>query len=149
MGYDLLRKGRFSERNRAYFVTTVTHGRKRTFEDFYCARILINTMKRLDEQNYVSSYSFVVMPDHVHWLFQLGDSASLSDVMKKFKSISAQHINKYIGQGGCVWQKAFYDRAIRDGEDVKQISRYIIANPLRSGLVENIELYSHWDACWL
>ena len=106
-------------------------------------------MKRLNEQNYVNSYSFVVMPDHVHWLFQLGDNASLSNVMKKLKAVSAQHINKHIGQGGSVWQKAYYDRAIRNDEDVKQISRYIIANPLRAGLVENVELYSHWDACWL
>ena len=36
-----------------------------------------------------------------------------------------------------------------DGEDIKALSRYIVANPLRAGLVENIGEYSHWDAIWL
>ena len=72
MGYDQLRKGRYSESNRAYFLTTVTYGRKRIFEDLYCARALINVMRELDEEGYVNSYGWVVMPDHLHWLFQLG-----------------------------------------------------------------------------
>ena len=70
-------------------------------------------------------------------------------MVKRLKGISAQRINNYAGRSGSVWQKAYYDRAIRKNEDIKQLSRYIIANPLRAGLVENIGLYSHWDAKWI
>ena len=42
-----------------------------------------------------------------------------------------------------------YDHALRKDEDVKKIARYIIANPLRAGLVEKIEDYPYWDAVWL
>ena len=42
-----------------------------------------------------------------------------------------------------------YDHGLRDGEDIKQLSRYILANPLRAGLVEFAGDYPHWDAVWL
>lgn len=89
------------------------------------------------------------MPDHLHWLFQLGDKGSLSDVMKRLKAVSARAINKRLNRQGSVWQKAYHDRAIRDGEDIKQLARYIVGNPLRGGLVDDVAFYSHWDAVWL
>ncbi|MES9878966.1 MAG: transposase, partial [Candidatus Sedimenticola sp. 1PA] len=33
--------------------------------------------------------------------------------------------------------------------DIKELARYIVANPLRGGLVESIGDYPHWDAMWL
>jgi putative transposase len=29
------------------------------------------------------------------------------------------------------------------------VARYIVANPLRAGLVNRVEDYSHWDSIWL
>ena len=154
MGYSALRKGRFSEENRVYFVTTVTHDRRKFFTDLRLARIVISTMKQLNDEQYVKSFSWVLMPDHLHWLFQLGNGSNkfeptLSVVMKRLKAISAQRINVYLDRQGSVWQKAFYDHGLRDGEDIQQLARYIVANPLRAGLVECIGDYPHWDAAWL
>ncbi len=149
MSYNDLRKGRFSESNQFYFVTTVTHERKPVFNRFSSSRILINTMKHLDKHNYVNSLSWVVMPDHLHWLFQLSDMSTLPEVMKRLKASSARSINRAINRQGAIWQKSYYDRALRYDEDIKRLSRYIIANPLRAGLVKDIGDYSHWDAVWL
>ena len=149
MGYNELRKGRFSESNQIYFVTTVTHRRNQLFNDFNSARIVINTMKNLDESGYVNSLSWVLMPDHLHWLFQLGDKITLPSVMKRIKAISARSINHKLNRQGQVWQRSYYDQGIRCDEDVKQLSRYIIANPLRAGLVKEIGEYSYWDAVWI
>ena len=89
------------------------------------------------------------MPDHVHWLFQLGEVATLSAVMKKFKARSALAVNRYLQRDGTVWQKAFYDHAVRDEDDIPGIARYMVANPLRAGLVERIGDYPLWDAKWV
>lgn len=89
------------------------------------------------------------MPDHVHWLFQLGERADLPTTIKRFKACSAQRVNDHLNRCGALWQKAYYDRALRREEGVKDIARYIIANPLRAGLVENIGDYPLWDAIWL
>ncbi|MCF6281296.1 MAG: hypothetical protein L3J28_03650 [Candidatus Polarisedimenticolaceae bacterium] len=42
-----------------------------------------------------------------------------------------------------------HDRAIRKEEDLVAIARYIVANPLRAGLVKSIKDYPHWDCVWL
>ena len=92
--------------------------------------------------------AFVVMPDHVHWLFELGN-LSLADVVRSLKAASAREINQHLGQNGAIWQKNYFDRAIRKDEDLRTIARYIIANPLRAGLVAHIGEYPHWDAIWI
>jgi putative transposase len=48
-----------------------------------------------------------------------------------------------------VWQRGFYDRAIRKEEDLLAVARYIVANPLRAGLVSQLSDYPFWDAVWL
>ncbi len=48
-----------------------------------------------------------------------------------------------------VWQKGYHDRAVRREEDLRHIARYIVANPLRAGLVRKVGDYPLWDAIWL
>jgi REP element-mobilizing transposase RayT len=89
------------------------------------------------------------MPDHLHWLFQLVDSRSLSTSVNAVKSFSARRINALTGSAGRVWQKGFHDHGIRRDEDLETIARYIVANPVRARLVRRIADYPHWDAIWL
>ena len=150
MTYDDLRKGRYSEQQRAYFVTTALAERERRyFTDFPCARLVVKEMRALHDDGAVCSLAWVVMPDHVHWLFQLGEGMDLSAAVKRFKARSAHRVNGYLHRQGTLWQKAFYDHAVRKDEDVQGIARYIVANPLRAGLVEHIGDYPLWDAVWL
>ena len=150
MLYDSLRKGRVSEPGRTYFITAVLCERERRyFADFRCARCVIEEMRALHDDETVNSFTWVVMPDHVHWLFELGDGADLSLAIKRFKARSAQRVNRYLHRRGTLWQKAFYDHALRKEEDWQGVTRYIVANPLRAGLVEHIGDYPLWDAIWL
>jgi putative transposase len=32
---------------------------------------------------------------------------------------------------------------------LRNLARYVVANPLRAGLVDSIRDYPHWDAVWL
>jgi REP element-mobilizing transposase RayT len=89
------------------------------------------------------------MPDHLHWLFQLGTGLSLSDVVKALKARSAHQINKVLTRQGVVWQKAFHDHAIRREEDLRHHGRYLVANPLRKRIVTEIGCYPLWDAVWI
>jgi putative transposase len=89
------------------------------------------------------------MPDHLHWLLQLQDG-SLQSLVRRFKSTSGAAINRaFLTPGARVWQPGFHDRAVRDGEDIRGIARYIVANPLRAGLVRSVREYPHWNASWL
>ena len=148
MPYDDLRKGRFSQSSYVYSVTTVTMGRAPLFSDIRCGRLVVAEMRRLHDETVLESLAWVLMPDHLHWLFQLGETANLSGAMKLFKARSARTLNQYLHKSGSIWQKAYYDHALRHDEDLRTTADYIIANPVRAGLVSNIGEYSLWDTKW-
>ncbi|OAI11230.1 transposase [Methylomonas koyamae] len=149
MPRDDLLKGRFSEANRVYHITICTENRQPWFKDFACGRVVVNQMHQIDPQQLLSSLAWVLMPDHLHWLLQLGQQQSLSHVIKLLKGRSAAAVNQHLQRQGSLWQRGFYDHALRRDEDLQQVARYIIANPLRAGLVEKIGDYPLWDAIWL
>ena len=143
-----LRKGRFSETGRAYLVTTVTYERKTVFHDWRLARLLVAELRQATKMSLVESLAWVIMPDHLHWLFILRQG-TLDSVINRVKSRSAISINCHISTSGRFWQKGFHDRAIRREEDILPVARYIVANPLRAGITDNIGAYPWWDAAWL
>lgn len=149
MPRDDLLIGRYSEPHRAYHITTVTEGRIPYFADFWRGRLVVAEMRKLEEEQFLRSLAWVIMPDHAHWAFQLGEIATLSNTIKAFKARSSLAINRSLGRQGQLWQRGFYDHAIRKDEDLKAVCRYIVANPLRKGLVEHIGDYPLWDAIWV
>lgn len=148
-GSRALRKGRFSEPGRYYILTTVTHLRKPFFKNIWYGRIVVEEMRRLDRDGYVKSMAWVLMPDHLHWLVEIGQDSLLPKVMMYVKGRSAHRINKEIQHHGRIWNKGFHDHALRKEEDVQNIARYIVSNPLRAGLVQSIGEYPLWDAVWI
>ena len=109
---------------------------------------MVAEFKRTHEAGQVNSLAWVVMPDHFHWLVELKQS-TLPALMLATKSRSARAINARLGRSGRFWQKGFHDRAIRREEDLQAVARYIIANPLRAGIVRRVHDYPLWDAIWV
>lgn len=145
-----LRKGRLSIPGQIYLVTTVTQKRQPIFNNFYNARFVVHALKYTEQVRQLESLCFVIMPDHLHWLFSLGNSGCLSQVVADVKRRSAYRINEHNQRpGSAVWQPGFHDYALRKEEEIKDVARYIVANPLRAGLVEKVGDYSYWDAVWL
>ena len=132
-----------------YLVTTVTHGRRPLFSDPRLARAVIRALRDLSEEGVCTTHAFVVMPDHLHWLFTL-TAGSLAGLVARGKSRSAQAINIQLSkQGAPVWQRGFHDHALRRDEDLQAVARYVVANPVRAGLVDSARNYPWWDAEWV
>ncbi|CDF86036.1 Conserved hypothetical protein [Pseudomonas knackmussii B13] len=140
-----LRKGRHSIPGQIYLLTTVTADRERLFEDWSTSQ---QVCREIHATDCLQSLAWVLMPDHLHWLFLLNEG-SLEQAMQRFKSRSAIIANTSSNRTGKVWQSGFHDRAIRREEDLKAVARYVIANPLRAGLVKRISDYPFWNAAWL
>ncbi|MDO8437143.1 MAG: transposase [Nitrosomonadaceae bacterium] len=147
-GNAALRRGRYSEPNRIYLVTACTHHRAPLFQDWRAGRLVVAEMRRLHELSQVESLAWVVMPDHWHWLLQLGEMIDLAQVMNVIKGRSAMAVNRSLGRTGPVWQRGYHDHALRHDEDVRVVARYVIANPVRAGLVAHVGEYPLWDAVW-
>jgi REP element-mobilizing transposase RayT len=143
-----LRKGRFSEHGRTYLITSVVQKRHPIFSDWRIGRLLVDELRTTEKTGLVQSLAWVVMPDHLHWLVTL-QSGDLPTLMRCIKGRSAISINRALCSQGQLWQKGFYDHALREDEDLQTVARYIVANPLRAGLAEKIGDYPLWDAVWL
>jgi REP element-mobilizing transposase RayT len=145
-----LRLGRFSEVNRIYVVTSVTFGRKPLFLELDLGRIVVNTFRHQESLGRAFTLAYVVMPDHFHWLLQLGPGTTLSGVVQSTKAHAGKLVKRALGLAeDRIWQPGFHDHAVRREEDLTEIARYIVANPLRAGLARSIREYSLWDAVWL
>jgi putative transposase len=109
---------------------------------------LINEMRMLHEKELIESLAWVLMPDHLHWLLIVNET-HLSEIVRIFKGKSSFDLKKSFHLNGVFWQRGFYDHALRKEEDLRAAARYIVANPLRAGLVDSIADYPHWDAKWV
>lgn len=141
-GQTNLRRGRVSIENHHYHITSTTRNRKAIFQQHTHARLLIKQLQLSDQKGITHTKSFCIMPDHFHWLFELKEGL-LSQAVARVKSgFSRESTLK-------IWQDGFYDHAIRSDESLINVARYIVANPLRANLVNNIGDYPFWDSIWL
>jgi REP element-mobilizing transposase RayT len=138
------RIGRRSINNQIYHLTFSTHQRRALFSELSAARIAILAITHSTLP--CKTLAFVVMPDHIHWLMQLERGLSLSQTIARIKANITRQLS---GVSRPVWQRGFYDRAIRTEEDIQTIARYIVVNPIRAGLVSRLGDYPHWDAIWI
>ena len=141
-GSAALRKGRISQKGYLYHVTLPVENREFVFLDFSNAQLLKQCLKNSDDNGHTETYCFCIMPDHLHWMFQL-KSASLSKVIAMVKSEYSRFTRTKI------WQDGYHDHVIRSDESLINIARYIVRNPLRAGLVSKVGDYPHWDSSWL
>ena len=140
-----LRKGRRSIAGQIYLITINTDQRKNIFTGLDRPRAVVACMRSLESD--CSTLAFVVMPDHIHWLIQLGDERALSPCVQKFKSLVSK--SDAFSEIRPLWQRGFHDRALRAEEDLVAVARYIVLNPVRAGLTTSVRDYSFWDAIWL
>jgi len=147
-GHQSLRKGRRSIAGQVYLLTTIAAERRPLFIEDEPARIVARCTVRQDYWGDARLLCWVLMPDHWHGLIELGEHDGISLIMNRFKSITSKRIRQTYATDA-VWARGFHDHALRRDEDLTVAARYIVANPLRAGLVEHIGDYPYWNALWL
>ena len=90
--------------------------------------------------------AWVIMPNHVHLLIELGTEFSLSEVMHSIKSYTAHEANGILGQKGRFWSVESFDRYIRDARHFRNTVAYIENNPVKAGLCERPEVWEFSSA---
>jgi REP element-mobilizing transposase RayT len=79
-----------------------------------------------------------IMPNHVHLVFKLlPANKGISKIMQAIKGISANKCNLLLRREGKFWQDESYDRWIRDDKELFFVIRYVLLNPVNTGLVKN------------
>jgi putative transposase len=148
-GHRALRRGRVSLANHAYLVTSATIGRQCFFADFHAGCAAARYFEKSALLGDARMLAWVLMPDHAHWLVQLGEHDPLCLVVNRIKSGSARFANRVLARKGALWEPAYHDHGLRREEDLRGVARYMIANPLRAGLVRRLGDYPFWNAIWV
>jgi len=98
------------------------------------AKIIAETLHHFHGNRY-RLFTWCVMPNHVHVVFQPIGEWRLAQVLHAWKSYSAKEANGILGRSGSFWQREYYDHLIRDAEDFRRCVRYVVQNPEKAGLL--------------
>jgi REP element-mobilizing transposase RayT len=132
----------------AYFVTVVCRERALLLEDPTARAIVDEAWRWLATRyEYVQLDEYVVMPNHLHGILVLSDvrrggsrTAPTPQRTKRkppgrlvavFKTVSTKRINAIRGTSGLpFWQRNYYERIIRDENELNRVRQYIVENPM-------------------
>ena len=86
---------------------------------------------------YLKIDRYVVMPNHIHAVFILGNRTAgasprptVVDIVCAYKSLTTRECKKF-GLTNNLFQTSFYEHVIRDQKDYEKIVKYIHENPAR------------------
>ena len=125
-----------------YFVTIRAETHDPIFEHPELRTILTETWEALpDRYPGLTLDEFVIMPDHIHFIIHLEGNvdkpATLGQVVGSYKSITVVSWLHYIETNkihahGRFWQNYYYDRIIRNNEELEYTRQYIRNNPTKT-----------------
>jgi REP element-mobilizing transposase RayT len=100
---------------------------------------------RFREGTHYRLLAWCVMPNHVHVVARLFPGQELAKNLKAWKNFSAKAANQALGRKGRFWQREYYDRLIRNGDELDRAIRYVVENPAKAGLKDWTWV---WSAGW-
>ncbi len=119
----------------------------RYLEDERLAQIVVDALYFFAGERY-DLLGFVVMPSHLHWVFQprerwvssLKPSKRLRTprerIVHSIDRYTAYQCNRLLKRKGGFWQREPYDHWVRSPEELERILLYVEGNPVKARLVQ-------------
>jgi len=123
-----------------YHLTWGTLARKPVLSHSVIVMPLVEELEREAKSGEMLLYVYCFMPDHVHVLLSPLGEQDVASFVQAYKSKTTWLYWK-TGNHGRLWQHGFYDRILRQEEDIKQVGKYILENPVRKRLVDDFREY--------
>ena len=121
-----------------YFFTVVTCNRRPFFKKSANVELLKKALAHVRKGYPFSISAYVIMPDHIHCIWRLpeedADFSTRWRLIKHFVTVNSH---------GPVWQKRFWEHAIRDEDDLRLHIDYIHINPVKHGLAKSPGEWPH------
>lgn len=150
-GYDYSQPG-------GYFITLVVHQRRCLFGDVVNGVVNLSAIGQIVEEEWLRTAvirkelildDYMIMPDHFHAVLLLTEMVekikdgavakqifrppkSLGSLVAGFKAATTHRINSIRQTPGApVWLRNYYDRILRNEDELNQVRAYIRTNPAR------------------
>ncbi len=137
-----------------FFFTVVTYKRRSIFQEEPAIDLLRECLHTEMASNPFLVEAMVILPDHLHTIWTLPhDDSDYSTRWQRIKATFSRHyerlgvvdvsesISKKNEKG--VWQRRFWEHAVRDQADFNRHCDYIHYNPVKHGLVDSPLEWKH------
>ncbi len=144
----------------AYFVTICTRNRQSMLGEIVDDEMFLNEYGQVvaecwdwlaRQYKYVELAERIVMPNHTHSIVVISvkedsrrggsrtaPTKSLGRLVGAFKTVSTKRINQMRHTpGATVWQRNYYEHVIRNEDELNNLRRYILDNPVQWNMDED------------
>ena len=128
------------DQDHTFFITISTHRKYPWFSRYPdLCRVSVQLIKDLSHTQNLITFAWCIMPDHIHLFIQ---GVNIINVIRSFKG-RLTPIARSIEAGRKLWQRSFFDHAVRKQESLHKIACYIWENPIRAKIIDDPTRY-----CW-
>ena len=120
----------------AYHLILNTRGGLPSFEEGCLVAVCLECLAASASRYGFQIVAYCFMPAHLHLLVAGAHDAPLVRFVQHFKQATG---HRHSG----LWQRSYYDHILRQEEDLEDVARYIWANPVRAGMVDNVLAYPY------
>ena len=95
---------------------------------------MVEQALRFHHSQWYELRAWVIMPNHIHLLFQINETPH-SKIVQELKRYTSREANKLLQRTGDFWFKDYFDTYMRNAAQVLQTCHYIENNPTKAKLV--------------
>ena len=117
-----------------YHVINRGNGRATIFHKAQDYQAFLSILALAKARHPVKMFAFSLMPNHFHFLIEASHHQSLSRFMQWLLTSHVRRYHKDYGSSGHVWQGRFKSFPVQRDEHLLMVLRYVLQNPVRSGL---------------
>jgi REP element-mobilizing transposase RayT len=120
--------------------------RRKIFRSDYDRKNFLHRLAELIPETHTDCFAWALIPNHVHLLLRTG-SVSISIIMNRLLTGYAGWFNKKYRRNGQLFQNRYKSFLCQEDPYLKELVRYIHLNPLRAGLVEDMNELDKYPWC--
>ena len=117
--------------------------RKDIFRDQKDKTNFIDRLELILTETSTPCFAWALMTNHVHLLLRTG-MAPIATIMRRLLTGYAQQFNRRHNRHGQLFQNRYKSFLCEEDAYLLELVRYIHLNPLRAGLIENMDELSHY-----
>jgi putative transposase len=120
-----------------YFITICTIHRQKIVDLDTTHHAFEYYVRRARDEFGVAIGRYLIMPDQMHFFVQGGDDFELAQWVNGLKRVIS--VAFAAPKKNPLWQRGFFDHALRNDESYSQKWEYVRENPVRAGLVRKAD----------
>ena len=108
---------------------------KRDYEKF------LEILQEIKEKKQFELYAYCLMTNHAHLVIKEAALRDISDIMKRLIGEYTQWFNYKYDKSGSLTESRYKSKTVDTDEYFVHLVRYVHQNPIKAGIVDNIEDY--------